>query len=180
MERLCGAGIVFFFKGKVSEKLQKIFNGFAAGVMFAASIWSLIIPAIDMETEQGKIGWIPAAIGILIGVIFLVFSDYILDKSINNKHKRNKMLGFAITLHNIPEGMAVGIVFASALNGNFGVDIMSAMALSIGIAIQNFPEGMAISLPYKSENVSNKKAFLLGTLSRSSWANCCNNHDLIK
>ena len=144
--------------------------------MFAASVWSLIIPAIEMETEQGKIGWIPATVGIVFGVTFLLFTDALMEKSmkknnLTDKIKRNKMLSFAITLHNIPEGMAVGIVFASALAGNYGVEIMSAMALSIGIAIQNFPEGMAISLPLKTENESNIKAFTIGTLSRSGRTN---------
>ena len=150
--------------------------------MFAASIWSLIIPAIDMETEQGNIGWIAVSIGIVLGVAFLLFTDSLVEKSMNKnnldgKIKRNKMLNFAITLHNIPEGMAVGIVFASCLSGNYGVEIMSAMALAIGIAIQNFPEGMAISLPCKSEGTSNKKAFLIGTLSRNSRTySCCYNY----
>ena len=181
MRQLYGAGVVFFFRREVSKKLQKVFNGFAAGVMFAASIWSLIIPAIDMETEQGNIGWIPATIGIIIGVVFLVYADSLVEKSMNRNNfkgsnKKNKMLNLAITLHNIPEGMAVGIVFASCLSGNYGVQIMSAMALSIGIAIQNFPEGMAISLPYKAEGTSNKKAFLIGTLSRNcrAYSSCYN------
>ena len=149
--------------------------------MFAASIWSLIIPAIEMETEQGNIGWVAVSIGIILGVAFLLFTDSLVEKSMNKnnsntKLKKNKMLNFAITLHNIPEGMAVGIVFASCLSGNYGVEIMSAMALAIGIAIQNFPEGMAISLPCKSEGTSNKKAFLIGTLSRSSraYSSCYN------
>ena len=177
--------MIFFFKGKVSQKLQKVFNGFAAGVMFAASIWSLIIPAIDMEKSQGKIGWLPVSIGILLGVAFLLFADWVLDKSmkkseLGDKLKRNKMLNFAITLHNMPEGMAVGIVFASSLIGNYNVEIMSAMALSLGIAIQNFPEGMAISLPYKSENVSNKKAFIKGVISRRCRTNFCSFNTFIK
>ena len=149
--------------------------------MFAASIWSLIIPAIDMETEQGKIGWIPASIGIILGVVFLLWTDSLVEKSMDKNNftgqsKKSKMLNFAITLHNIPEGMAVGIVFASSLTGNYGVQFMSAMALSIGIAIQNFPEGMAIALPYKADGTSNKKAFLMGTLSRSSRAYCCSGY----
>ena len=99
-----GSGVVFFFRKEISPKLQKIFNGFAAGVMFAASIWSLIIPAIDMASKEGKIGWIPATIGIIFGTAFLIFTDSIFEKSITNcKNKKNKMLGFAITLHNIPE-----------------------------------------------------------------------------
>ena len=116
-----GSGVVFFFKKEISPKLQKIFNGFAAGVMFAASIWSLIIPAIDMGSEQGKIGWIPATIGIIFGTAFLLFTDSIFEKSmnknsLNGKIKKNKMLGFAITLHNIPEGMAVRNCFCFKLS----------------------------------------------------------------
>ena len=132
--------------------------------MFAASIWSLIIPAIEMYPES--FGWFPVSIGILVGALFLALTD-IYSKNKILKTKTNK-LSFAITLHNIPEGMAVGIVFASALNGNFGVEFMSALTFAIGIAIQNFPEGMAISLPFKSEGVSSTKSFLLGTLSRIS------------
>lgn len=107
-----GSGIVFFFKNKASIKLQKIFNGFAAGVMLAASIWSLIIPAIDMEISRGKIGWIPASVGVILGVISLLFTDSLAEKAMNknnytSQNKKRKMLNFAITLHNIPEGMAV-------------------------------------------------------------------------
>lgn len=168
-----GASVVFLFKKIVSIKIQKIFNGFAAGVMFAASIWSLIIPSIEMEIKQGRIGWIPASIGILLGVVFLLFSDFLIEiksreKNLSSQIRKSKMLNFAITLHNIPEGMAVGIIFASSLNGNFGVNIMSAMVLAIGIAIQNIPEGMAISLPYKSCGISNKKSFFIGMFSRVS------------
>lgn len=104
LQQHCGSGVVFFFRKEVSPKLQKIFNGFAAGVMFAASIWSLIIPAIDMGSKQGKIGWIPATIGIIFGTAFLLFTDSIFEKSVSDsKHKKNKMLNFAIILHNIPE-----------------------------------------------------------------------------
>jgi ZIP family zinc transporter len=139
--------------------------------MFAAAVWSLIIPAVELAEEQGRIGWFAASIGILIGTFFLLITDnwaeQLLkkDSSSSIKQKKTGMLSFAITLHNIPEGMAVGIVFASCLNNNIGIDFMSAMALSIGIAIQNFPEGMAISLPNKSNGFSNKKAFWYGTLS---------------
>jgi ZIP family zinc transporter len=137
--------------------------------MFAASIWSLIIPSIELAEAQEKPGWIAATVGILLGTLFLMSTDIWAEK-ILKKHKKKVtkktgMLGFAITLHNIPEGMAVGIVIASSLTGNFGVEFTSALALSIGIAIQNFPEGMAISLPYKAEGYSNKKAFIKGMLS---------------
>jgi len=146
-----------------------MFLGFAAGVMFAAAIWSLIIPSIEMSDGQGKIGWVAATLGILTGTIFLMVTDRWMDKMLHSNEKKSSkktlMLNLAITLHNIPEGMAVGIVMASSLSGNFGVEFASAMALSIGIAIQNFPEGMAISLPYKANGLSSKKAFLYGTLS---------------
>ena len=137
--------------------------------MFAAAVWSLIIPAVELAEEQGRIGWFAASIGILIFFLLITdnWAEQLLkkDSSSNIKQKKTGMLSFAITLHNIPEGMAVGIVFASCLNNNIGIDFMSAMALSIGIAIQNFPEGMAISLPNKSNGFSNKKAFWYGTLS---------------
>ena len=138
--------------------------------MFAASIWSLIIPAIEMEVKQGKIGWIPASIGIIVGVAILLWTDSFVEKWMDKKQengqgKKRKMLSLAITLHNIPEGMAVGIVFASSLTGNYGVQMMSAMALAIGIAIQNFPEGMAIALPAKADGFSNRKSFVVGMLS---------------
>ena len=107
-----GSGVVFFFRKEISPKLQKVFNGFAAGVMFAASIWSLIIPAIDMGSKQGKIGWLPATIGIIFGTAFLLFTDSIFEKSVKNgKNKKSKMLGFAITLHNIPERNGGSVLF---------------------------------------------------------------------
>lgn len=160
-----GSAVVFAFKSNVSHKAQNIFLAFSSGVMIAASIWSLIIPAIEMYS--GKFGWFPVSIGILIGAIFLAFTDFYSKKK--NKAFKNKTekLSFALTLHNIPEGMAVGVVFASALNGNFGMEFISAMMFTIGIAIQNIPEGMAISLPYKTEGLSNTKSFLLGALSRN-------------
>ena len=142
------------------------------GVMFAALIWSLIIPAIDMKSYLGKLCWFPACVGISLGVLFLILTDSFMKKYIDknsflNESKRSKMLNFAITLHNIPEGMAVGLGFASSFTGNYGVSLMSALALSIGIAIQNFPEGMAISLPYKSDGNSNFNSFMKGVVSRN-------------
>lgn len=151
---------------------------FQLGVMLAASIWSLIIPSIDMEIEKGRIGWIPASIGIIIGVLFLVISDVIVEKKLNNKNyneqsKKAKMLNLAITLHNIPEGMAVGIAIATGLKVNTEASIMSAIMIAVGIAIQNFPEGMAIALPLKSEGISKLKSFLTGVFSRSGRINFC-------
>lgn len=142
--------------------------------MIAASVWSLIIPAIEMSEEAGTISWLPATIGIILGTVFIPFCDKIINyEKINLKSsKENFMLALAIVIHNIPEGMAVGVAFASAIYGNFEALIMSAFVLSIGIAIQNFPEGAAISLPYRSGGMSRGKSFLLGMLSRISGANC--------
>ena len=162
-----GAAIIFIFKNNITNKMQTISLSFASGIMFAASIWSLIIPASEMYPKE--YGWLPISISILIGAIFLAIADFYLQKI--NKYSTNitKKLAFAITLHNIPEGMAVGIAFASVLNGAFQMEFASSMILSIGIAIQNIPEGMAISLPFKAEGLySTKKSFLIGSLSRNS------------
>ena len=169
-----GAAMVFFMKNKMNGKVEKLLLGFASGVMIAASIWSLINPSIDMAKEQGKIAWIPAAIGFLLGVLFLLILDSIVphlhlktDKpeGIKSKLKRTTMLVLAVTLHNIPEGMAVGVVLAGGLMGNESISMAGAFALAIGIAIQNFPEGAIISMPLKSEGMSKGKSFLYGTLS---------------
>ena len=169
-----GASVVFFFKNDIKPNIQRIFLGFAAGVMIAASVWSLLIPAIDMAKEQGKIGWIPAAGGFVLGGAFLLLLDTILPhlhpasdspEGMSSSLKRTTMLVLAVTLHNIPEGMAVGLAFGLAANGNATVTIASAMVLALGIGLQNFPEGAAISLPLKKEGLSNTKAFALGALS---------------
>ena len=169
-----GAAMVFFMKNKMNGKVEKLLLGFASGVMIAASIWSLINPSIDMAKEQGKIAWIPAAIGFLLGVLFLLILDSVVphlhlktDKpeGIKSKLKRTTMLVLAVTLHNIPEGMAVGVVLAGGLMGNESISMAGAFALAIGIAIQNFPEGAIISMPLKSEGMSKGKSFLYGTLS---------------
>lgn len=169
-----GSAMVFFMKNNIKASVQKVLLGFAAGVMIAASIWSLINPAIEMAEEQGQISWVPASIGFLLGIVFLLMLDSIiphihLDKEkpegIKSKLKNTTMLVLAVTLHNIPEGMAVGVVFAGVLAGNTGMTLAGAIALSIGIAIQNFPEGAIISMPLKSEGVSKLKSFLYGTLS---------------
>ena len=142
--------------------------------MIAASIWSLLIPAIEMSESQGKIAWVPATIGFLLGITFLLVLDSVIphmhlksDKpeGIKSKLKKTTMMVFAVTLHNIPEGMAVGVTFAGALTQNAGITMAGAFALAIGIAIQNFPEGAIISMPLKSEGMSKPKAFLYGTLS---------------
>ena len=169
-----GAGMVFFMKNQMNTKVQKLLLGFATGVMIAASIWSLIIPSLDMAEEQGKIAWLPAAIGFLLGIIFLLILDKITPhlhlnsekpEGIKAKLKNSTMLILAVTIHNIPEGMAVGVVFAGMLVGNISMSFAGALALAIGIAIQNFPEGAIISMPLRAEGMSKGKAFLYGTLS---------------
>ena len=171
---IMGSGMVFLLKGKINKKIEKILLGFASGVMIAASIWSLIIPSIDMAREQGIIEWLPATVGFLLGIGFLLMLDKIIPhlhlnnskpEGIKSKFKSSTMLILAVTLHNIPEGMAIGVVFAGAMTGNVGITIAGAMALSIGIAIQNFPEGAIISMPLIKEGTSKTKAFIYGTLS---------------
>ena len=169
-----GAAMVFLMKNKMNSKVEKLLLGFASGVMIAASVWSLIIPSIDMAEGQGKVAWIPAAIGFILGIVFLLVLDSVIPhlhlnnekpEGIKAKLKKTTMMVFAVTLHNIPEGMAVGVTFAGALIGNAGITMAGAFALAIGIAIQNFPEGAIISMPLKSEGMSKSKAFLYGTLS---------------
>lgn len=171
---ILGSAMVFLMKNKMNKKIEKILLGFASGVMIAASVWSLLIPSINMAQNQGKIAWVPAVIGFLLGIVFLLVLDSVIphmhlenDKpeGIKTKFKKTTMLVFAVTLHNIPEGMAVGVTFAGALIGNTGITITGAIALAIGIAIQNFPEGAIISMPLKSEGMSKTKAFLYGALS---------------
>ena len=169
-----GAACVFFMKKDLNEQIQRSLTGFAAGVMVAASIWSLLIPAIEQSSAMGKLSFIPAAVGFWIGVFFLLLLDHIIphlhqhsDKAEDPKSKfqRTTMLVLAVTLHNIPEGMAVGVVYAGYLTGHTQITIMGAMALSIGIAIQNFSEGAIISMPLRSEGMGKTKAFVGGVLS---------------
>ena len=169
-----GSAMVFFMKNKMNNKVEKLLLGFASGVMIAASVWSLIIPSIDMAEEQNIISWIPATIGFLLGILFLLVLDSIIPhlhlnsnepEGIKSKLQKTTMMVLAVTLHNIPEGMAVGVVFAGAIARNSGITMAGAIALAIGIAIQNFPEGAIISMPLKSEGTSKSKAFLYGTLS---------------
>lgn len=171
---ILGAATVFLMKNTLNKKIEKILLGFAAGVMIAASVWSLIIPSIEMAEEQNVVAWIPASIGFLLGMIFLLVLDSIIPhmhlesekpEGIKSKLKKTTMLVLAVTLHNIPEGMAVGVLFAGAIIGNSGVTMAGALTLAIGIAIQNFPEGAIISMPLKSEGMSKSKAFLYGALS---------------
>ena len=161
-----GSSMVFFMKKDMSSNLKKLIVGFAAGVMIAASVWSLILPSVEMAENQGVISWIPAAVGFALGVIFLLGINRIarrLEESENGK--KLNMLTFSVTLHNIPEGMAVGVCFAGFLSGNAGIALLEAIVLSIGIAIQNIPEGAIISMPLKMKGESKGKAFLSGVLS---------------
>lgn len=169
-----GAAMVFLMKKEMNKKVEKILLGFASGVMIAASVWSLLIPSIEMAETQRKVAWIPAAIGFLLGIVFLLVLDSVVPhmhlesekpEGIKSKLKKTTMMVFAVTLHNIPEGMAVGVTFAGALAQNAGITMAGAFALAVGIAIQNFPEGAIISMPLKSEGVSKPIAFLYGTLS---------------
>lgn len=166
-----GSATVFLMKNKINEKIEKILLGFSAGVMIAASIWSLILPSIEMAERQHIISYIPASIGFLMGIILLIIIDkfvkkiYIKEKLEQNDYKKTTMMILAVTLHNIPEGMAVGITFAAAISGSTSITIASAFALAIGISIQNFPEGAIISLPLKSIGKTKKKSFICGVLS---------------
>lgn len=157
---IIGSVLVFFCKNKQNISFQKFFLGLAAGIMLAASIWSLIIPAIELCERIGKFACFPVSIGIILGVLFLFFMEKMIIKS-----SKTNLLNFAITLHNIPEGMAVGVAFASAITSSNELLLISAVSMSVGIAIQNIPEGMAIALPYNAEGKGKLKAFLYGSLS---------------
>ena len=163
-----GAATVFFFSGEPQPKFQKAMLGFAAGVMTAASVWSLLLPAIDQALAEGPLpGWLPAAAGMLLGVVFLAVLDSLLPRLRRvprEDWRQNTLLMTAITLHNVPEGMAVGLAFALAAGGE---GLAGAAALAMGIGIQNFPEGAAISLPLRQEGFSRRRAFWGGTLSGS-------------
>lgn len=161
-----GSAFVFFLKKNMNENFQKLMIGFASGVMIAASVWSLILPSVEMAEETYKLVWVPAAIGFILGVLFLIFVNRMAEKvEAKNNGKKFNMLMFSVTLHNIPEGMAVGVCFAGFLAGNSGILLIEAMILAIGIAIQNIPEGAIISMPMKMEGNSKKKSFLAGVLS---------------
>ena len=169
-----GAGCVFLMKKSLSDKVQRALNGFASGVMVAASIWSLIIPAIEQSENLGKFSFFPAVIGFWAGVLFLLLLDHGSPHLHQNgtqaegpkSHlQKTTMMLLAVTLHNIPEGMAVGVVYAGYLSGNAEISAAGALALSLGIAIQNFPEGAIISMPLRAEGMKKSKAFMSGTLS---------------
>ncbi len=171
---MLGSACVFFLKKSLNDKVQKSLTGFAAGVMVAASIWSLLIPSMNQSEHLGKLAFIPAVVGFWLGILFLL----ILDNIIPHLHKsgeeaegprsqlqKTTMLILAVTLHNLPEGMAVGVVYAGMISGNGEITVAGALALSLGIAIQNFPEGAIISMPLCSEGWSKPKAFAGGVLS---------------
>ena len=169
-----GSACVFFMKKSLGDLVRRALAGFAAGVMVAASIWSLLIPAIEQSEGMGKLSFLPAFIGFWVGVLFLLLLDHLIphlhigsDKAEGPKSKlgRTTMMVLAVTLHNIPEGMAVGVVYAGYLSGNAQITAAGALALSLGIAIQNFPEGAIISLPLRAEGAGKGRAFMGGVLS---------------
>ncbi len=172
-----GSACVFFMRDKLNEILEKALLGFASGIMVAASVWSLIIPSVDMSEGMGRLAFVPAAVGIALGMLFLLAMDRVIphmhvgqkepegSKEAVGKLKKTTLLTLAVTLHNIPEGMAVGVVFAGMLSDEKSITMAAAFALTIGIAVQNFPEGAIISMPLKSEGHSSLKGFAYGTLS---------------
>ncbi len=168
-----GAGIVIFCKKEMNKNIQNAFLGFASGVMLAAMVWSLLIPAIERAEELENIGWIPAAGGFIFGGIFLMLIDYAIrcyyfkeQRDANPFRHRTTLLILAVTLHNIPEGMAVGLAFAIAIQQSENASLFAgAFALALGMGIQNFPEGAAVSLPLRQSGMSRKKSFVMGILS---------------
>ena len=169
-----GSGMVFLMRNKLNSKVEKVLLGFASGVMVAASVWSLLLPSIEMAEEQHILSWIPATVGFLLGILFLLLLDNIIPhlhikskepEGMKSKLGKSAMMVLAVTLHNIPEGMAVGVAIAGALSGNSTITFAGAIVLSIGIAIQNFPEGAIISMPLKEEGNTKRKSFLYGMLS---------------
>lgn len=169
-----GAAMVFLMKREMNAKLEKLLLGFASGVMIAASVWSLLIPAIEMTEEQGGQPWLPATVGFLLGMGFLLLLDSLVPhihidsgrpEGVKSKLKKTTMLVMAVTLHNLPEGMAVGVTLAAAMMDNTGIAMAGALTLAVGIAIQNFPEGAIISMPLRSAGASRLKAFWYGVLS---------------
>ena len=169
-----GAACVFFMKRSLGDLVQRSLAGFAAGVMVAASIWSLLIPAIEQSEGMGKLSFLPAFIGFWVGVLFLLLLDHLIHhlhvgsnqaEGLKIRLGRTTMMVLAVTLHNIPEGMAVGVMYAGFLAGNAQITAASALVLSLGIAIQNFPEGAIISMPLRAEGESKGRAFLGGVLS---------------
>ena len=169
-----GAGCVFFLKKSLSDGIQRALTGFAAGVMVAASVWSLLIPAMEQAADLGRLAFFPAAVGFWLGILFLLLLDHLIPHLHQNslqaegpksQLQRTTMMVLAVTLHNIPEGMAVGVVYAGYLAGTAQITAAGALALSLGIAIQNFPEGAIISMPLRAEGMPKRRAFWDGVLS---------------
>ena len=169
-----GAACVFFMKKTLSDTVQRALTGFAAGVMVAASVWSLLIPAIEQSVGMGKFAFVPAVVGFYVGMLFLLLLDHVIPHLHQNSSEaegpesqlaRTTMMVLAVTLHNIPEGMAVGVVYAGYLSGQAQITAAGALALSLGIAIQNFPEGAIISMPLHAEGMGKGRAFADGVLS---------------
>lgn len=169
-----GAACVFFMRRQLSDAVQRVLIGFAAGVMVAASVWSLLIPAIEQVAWMGKLAFLPAFVGFWIGILFLLGLDHLIPhlharsnqtEGPKSRLQKTTMMVLAVTLHNIPEGMAVGVVYAGMLSGTAQITAAGALALSLGIAIQNLPEGAIISMPLRAEGESKGRAFLSGVLS---------------
>ena len=170
-----GASMVFFFRKELPQNLQRVFLGFAAGVMIAASVWSLLLPALEMAEAQGLFPpWIPAAGGFIAGTAFLLLLDKLLPhmhigsseaEGLPSHFTKTALLVLAVTLHNIPEGLAVGLAFGLSASAESAIPLSGAIALALGMALQNFPEGAAVSLPLKKEGLSNKRSFLWGAAS---------------
>jgi ZIP family zinc transporter len=171
---MLGSAFVFLMKDEMSARMQKSLLGFASGVMVAASVWSLLIPSMEMEADSGKWSVVPAAIGFLLGIGFLLLLDELTPhlhvgsdtpEGPRSRLSRTAMLALAVTIHNLPEGMAVGVVFAGAEQGAAGLSLASAVAVALGIAIQNVPEGAIISMPMRAAGNSRWRSFLIGSLS---------------
>ena len=169
-----GSACVFFMKKELGRNMQRVLTGFASGVMVAASIWSLIIPAMELSADKGKLSFLPSVMGFWLGILFLLLLDSVIPhlhlyaekaEGVRSKAAKTTMMLLAVTLHNIPEGMAVGVIYAGLLSGGGKITAGGALALSLGIAIQNFPEGAIISMPLHAEGKSKMKSFIGGTLS---------------
>ena len=168
-----GSALVFFMKKELDARIQKMLSGFAAGIMIAASVWSLLIPSMDMSADRGKLAFVPAAVGFCLGMIFLLILDKTVphmhldetEEGVKSKLQKTTMMVLAVTLHNIPEGMAVGILYAGWASGSTQITEAGALSLALGIAIQNFPEGAIISMPLHSKGLSKGKACWYGVLS---------------
>lgn len=169
-----GSACVFFMRRQMNITVQKALQGFAAGVMIAASVWSLILPAFNLSLHLGKLSFIPPVIGFWLGIVFLLGIDRLIPhlhlgatqpEGRQSHLKKTTMMVLAVTIHNLPEGMAVGVVYAGFMSGNSGITALGALSLALGIAIQNFPEGAIISMPLRSEGTSRRKSFVLGVLS---------------